>query len=635
MSQPEQTKSTNQKRRNRNRNKNKFGGSRMEFLAGKTSAIPLPIQEVDEKLSIIKWGKDNLYPYYLNYLSRANAMHGGILRAKQNYIVAGGMVYDGADTEAYEKFYNNNKTAYGDKDLLEVITDTALNYEKSNLFCYEVRLSPMGKGVRRIVEIPFEKIRFEVRKEGEKITFTGNIKLSEDWTNDKLTARTLKPYDPLNKKQLSFYILHKEESGQSLDETKSKKINPGIYPDPPYGAGIVSIDTGIEIAKTGNAETHNFFSLGTIISLNNGMPKNEEDKNKTEKDIRAAGTGANNTGGIWITYSNGKDRGPSILPLNGNDLPDRYINAKKGSEESIIHAHSVVGPGLFGVRQEGSFNASELADAYVIMESNYFERRRKSLLNVINWIGQKFAGLQGTISFGEKVLEFPSNKQQPQFVVNVGDKKDEKQPEKKEALSKEDSEKILERLKQHGRPKGDIMELYSMSINSSKTEDPKALLDEFYKNNFSKLTDKPMQVLNLINEGQDFNSIRKAMDISGPELAGIYKRLQELKMISSEGKVLKAGATELANADIEKMEILYEYALRPGFKDEIIPGTRDFCRTLINLNRVYTRDEINQISGVEGYDVFAYRGGWYHNPKTDMNEPGCRHEWKQVVVFKK
>ena len=83
------------------------------------------------------------------------------------------------------------------------------------------------------------------------------------------------------------------------------------------------------------------------------------------------------------------------------------------------------------------------------------------------------------------------------------------------------------------------------------------------------------------------------------------------------------------------MQIMYEYRLRPtlaakGEPDDLGEGrTRDFCRTLIGLNRLYTREEIEAI----GPKVFAYRGGWYHNPDTNKNEPGCRHEWSQVITF--
>jgi len=111
--------------------------------------------------------------------------------------------------------------------------------------------------------------------------------------------------------------------------------------------------------------------------------------------------------------------------------------------------------------------------------------------------------------------------------------------------------------------------------------------------------------------------------------------LQNLELITEAGAVTEMGLTEISIQEVENIEILYEYRLRPNAPALVEGGkSRDFCVKLIGLNRLYTREEINMISGVEGYDVFAYRGGWYTNPDTEVHEPGCRHEWSQVVTFK-
>lgn len=670
MNQKEQTKFTNRNRRRRG-NKNHSTGSRLEFLSARPSSIPLPEQVNDNQKHIVKWGKNNEYPYYLNWLMKTNPMHGGILRAKVKYTVSGGLVYDGSDTAAWDLFYKNFAMKFGEKDLMAVTREISWNYEKFNLFFLEVRLNKVGaRTFKRMIEIPTEKVRFECITSNGNFTLTGNIKVSDDWMNDKCGHRILTPYDPDNENQRVFYVMVKEASGQSIEGLNSKKVNPGIYPDPPYSGSITAIDTGIAVQQHGNVEVHNNFSLGTIISLNNGEPKSLEDKKLINKEIKGMGMGESNAGGVWLTYSNGKDREPTVIPMNGNNLADRYINTKKGSEDSIIHGHSVVTPSMFGVLTPGQLgNTTELQSGYAIMQSNYFEDRRSAIVAVLNWIGKTFAGLQGEIKFGETSLVLETkistddgskvaeaiNSMSPLVANNLlqvmtvnekrklgglppiegGDTLPSAEPPAV-TFSADDTEKIMARFKQYGRSRQDFEDkmLYSSSVIKGDQSESKALLDEFLKNNFTSLSDRPMQVLNLISQGEDFASIRKAIDISGAELAGIYQNLRDRKMISDKGKLLKKGAMELASSDIERMEILYEYALRPGFKGEIIPGSREFCRDLIGLNRLYTREEINMISGDEGYDVFRFRGGWYHNPDTDQNENGCRHEWKQVIVFK-
>ena len=90
-----------------------------------------------------------------------------------------------------------------------------------------------------------------------------------------------------------------------------------------------------------------------------------------------------------------------------------------------------------------------------------------------------------------------------------------------------------------------------------------------------------------------------------------------------------------AAAVIAELEVVYSYEKRPNAPD-LVPGgsSRPFCEALIELNRVYTRLEIEAISAQVDRDVWRYRGGWYHNPNTDINTPSCRHQWKQNIIVR-
>jgi hypothetical protein len=86
----------------------------------------------------------------------------------------------------------------------------------------------------------------------------------------------------------------------------------------------------------------------------------------------------------------------------------------------------------------------------------------------------------------------------------------------------------------------------------------------------------------------------------------------------------------------QAFEIRYRYDLRPDATGgKIIPTTRDFCRTLINLNKLYTRQDIDQMTTIMGFSVWERRGGWYTNPNTDVARPSCRHIWQQQIVVRK
>jgi hypothetical protein len=75
--------------------------------------------------------------------------------------------------------------------------------------------------------------------------------------------------------------------------------------------------------------------------------------------------------------------------------------------------------------------------------------------------------------------------------------------------------------------------------------------------------------------------------------------------------------------------VKYSYEVKPGIGPAIIETTRPFCRKMIQLNRLYSRAEIEAISLRLGYSVWDRRGGWWGN------KPECRHRWVSSIVVKK
>ena len=100
--------------------------------------------------------------------------------------------------------------------------------------------------------------------------------------------------------------------------------------------------------------------------------------------------------------------------------------------------------------------------------------------------------------------------------------------------------------------------------------------------------------------------------------------------ITKDGRVQRNERKPLAD-----VKIYYQYEVMSGLGAEIIDTTRDFCRNLINLRKVFTRAEIEQVSQRLGYSVWARRGGFYHNPKTGVTTPYCRHQWVKKILVEK
>lgn len=75
--------------------------------------------------------------------------------------------------------------------------------------------------------------------------------------------------------------------------------------------------------------------------------------------------------------------------------------------------------------------------------------------------------------------------------------------------------------------------------------------------------------------------------------------------------------------------IKYSYEVKPGIGPAIIKTTRPFCKKMIELNRLYSRADIEKISLRLGYSVFDRKGGWWGK------KPECRHRWVSHIVVKK
>lgn len=82
--------------------------------------------------------------------------------------------------------------------------------------------------------------------------------------------------------------------------------------------------------------------------------------------------------------------------------------------------------------------------------------------------------------------------------------------------------------------------------------------------------------------------------------------------------------------ELETTEILIKYSYE-GPKDN---RNRPFCAKLMELDRLYSRAEIETISSRLGYSVWDRRGGWWTQPDGDRL-PHCRHSWVSNIVVRK
>ncbi len=92
---------------------------------------------------------------------------------------------------------------------------------------------------------------------------------------------------------------------------------------------------------------------------------------------------------------------------------------------------------------------------------------------------------------------------------------------------------------------------------------------------------------------------------------------------------LRLPPTVIDNTPLSKIGIKYSYE---GPEDS---KNRPFCKKLLELNRLYTRADIEKISARLGYSVWDRRGGFWTHKGTGTTTPYCRHRWKSNLVIQK
>jgi hypothetical protein len=131
------------------------------------------------------------------------------------------------------------------------------------------------------------------------------------------------------------------------------------------------------------------------------------------------------------------------------------------------------------------------------------------------------------------------------------------------------------------------------------------------------------------------DQISRRLDVPLEKVSERIEYLISKGRVTIQDRVARIADTPDTDAE-EAFEIRYRYDLRPDATGaKVIDTTRDFCRTLIRLNKLYTRQDIDQMTAIMGFSVWERRGGWYTLPGTDISRPSCRHIWQQQIVVRK
>jgi len=459
--------------------------------------------------------------------------------------------------------------------------------------------------IAEIYHLPFQNVR-----KGLEMDFV----YSDNWDSHRPELTYYPKWNPTTRENKQLYYFKFYRAGQD------------IYPLPDYIGALKYIEIDTEIANFHLNSIKSGFSAQTLIQLFKGIPTPEEAR-KTAKRFKDNFQGTDNAGSVIIQYNEPNENPSVINNLAPSDFDKLFVELNRQVQEEIFVGHKVTSPMLFGVKTEGQLGGrSELVEAYETFQSSYVEPRQKQLDSWLSHIFKYIAPVK---------LETKNNPPIGLDYVYLFEKG---------IISKEEARQELGM---------SVDPLQFSSQNPFGWDDDKDLqVFEMFGETSDKFEAIPMNFANALelmilqlirsNPGTVLADLVAQIKADPAAIAEAVTSLQDqgyLNPLEGGYEVNTDGLNELERNNIsEALEIRYEYTKAPGVSgSEVIPTSRDFCRRMVALNRYYTREDIDQISLILGYDVWKRRGGWMtvKNSSPAVHLPYCRHIWASRLVRRK
>jgi hypothetical protein len=712
-----------------------------EILVLKFADSKIPVFKETRNKEYIKYGEDNCYPEYLNYLFNKSAKHNAILTGKSNYIFGKG--FENGDVKV---------NRLGDT-LNDISKKAILDVEIYGGFRLETIWNRAGK-IAEIYHCDFNTIR--VGKEG-------GYYYKENWAPGNRDEEQFIPaFDP------------SKPFGSQIFAYNEYRPATRFYPLPAYIGCNNYIETDIEISKYYLSSIRNGMAPSKMIQFYQGEPS-EDKKREIERRFKDKFGGAENAGRFVLVFNSTKEKQVDIEDLSGSDLDKMFVELNKTCQQEIFSGHLVTSPMLFGIKTEGQLGGNtELQTAYSIFQNTYskpkaeaFSKEIKYLLSFSNHAGEY--DLQPTDPIGWVIPDeslkaaLTPDEVREKLGLPVIDKPEDSPVTKTlnalAGVSPLVATKILDNL-----TKNEIRSLASLpplaegdvipnpdgtmpeTVTAPSLDSDAPTANDNIKNLTAKQHQQLMRIIRQYSKGQlteqaakallrtglgldeaeinnilgieaamsshteddiiamfdacgdskkDFEIVKSkkvsfsAYDCEADEEVFIEEAFNSFDVTTTENEILelikkdkkitpaviasvtgeteafvknkiaaliKKGYIEESVTMIGEDEVIersipekvkappvkkgetsptrifvkYSYEVKPGIGPEIIPTSRPFCRKLIQLNRLYSRADIEKISLRLGYSVFDRKGGFWGNKAE------CRHRWvSHIVVAKK
>jgi hypothetical protein len=632
------------------------------FLSFSDSKIPV-FKEVRNKEWTL-FGEDDQYPDYLLELYNKSAKHNAIVGGKVNYIFGEGLKTEDPATTSWLNKFNSAGESGND-----VCKKSLVDIEAFGGFYWQIIFNQIG-GIQDIYHLEFKNVRSNHNNT--------EFYYKRNWKDRKEEVKRFPAFDVDSPRTSIFFF---------------SEYRPGVdtYCLPGFIGSANWIEADIEVSKHTLTNAKTGFSASKMINFFNGEPE-EDHKKEIEKRLSEKYGGAEGKK-LAITFNNTPDKAPTILDLGASDLTkEDFTHVDEMISQNIYAGHQITSPMLFGIQEPGKLGShNELRISYEIFKNTYARNKQIQFERVINDFA-RFKGLAGEIKlqeidpvgidFSDQVIiqvapadwvmdkmgidatkyhlppagtktisEDPSNPTGKPAVVPAQQANQIAVNENIKNLTAKQHQQLLRIIRQYS--KGQLTQAQattllktSLGLSDEEITSMLGVNQHGFSTDFSEEDVADMfSECGTSREGFEIITSKKVLFQSDQELVqfelNFSHALNEFLFDDDSGNDVsipdevrrKISEIKKATKKIPKIAIKYSYEVQPGVGPAVIEGTRPFCRKMIQLDRLYSRQDIESISERLGYSVWNRRGGFWNNNGTI--EPHCRHLWKSNIVVKK
>ena len=340
----------------------------------------IPHIKEDDRKDWVEFGLDNLYPQYLIELFTGSGINGAIVKGVSS-MVAGDQqdTCQGLDVVDKDELEGDLREQY--LKFSKLLKTGSRNTIKN--LCFDLKLfgtcyinviwNKTKTAIAEIKHIPSQYIRSGKADSYGKVN---EFYYCYDWSNErKYKPHVIKAFNDKDRTETSQLLQIKEYNPQSF-----------YYGIPDYVGGTDYIQLDMSIAELHLANIDNNFMPSCMVNFSNGIPT-EEERREVERRLNAKFSGSGNSGKLIITFNDGKDTTPEIVPLNTGDNDDKYQFLSTEVSRKVLTAHRITSPLLFGVKSDSSGfgnNADELRDSYSLFNNTVVKVFQSTILEALD-----------------------------------------------------------------------------------------------------------------------------------------------------------------------------------------------------------------------------------------------------------